>query len=372
MKSFHCNSCGMMVFFENTLCVKCEKKLGFLPQALNLNAIEPLSGDHWQSVPALPDKPVYRLCANGLQHKICNWLVPVDDPNSLCQSCRLNEIIPDLTVAGNLARWGKLELAKRRCIYTFLNLNLPLKGTPGTGQPSLTFRFLGDTPDVPVITGHDKGVITINIAEADDDEREHRRLNLREHYRTLVGHFRHESGHYFWDRLIAGSPHLKRCRELFGDETADYDQALKNYYANGPAADWQSRTVTAYASSHPWEDWAETWAHYLHIMDTLETAACFGVSLNPDHTAESSIGIFPIQFERRVDFDTLLKDWTVLTGALNTINRGMGLADIYPFVVPGPVIEKLRFIHQVISEVKRSARDENQRCHDSKPELVAA
>jgi hypothetical protein len=208
----------------------------------------------------------------------------------------------------------KLELAKRRCIYTFLKLGLPIESGPRGNEAALRFRFLQDKENAPVQTGHENGVITVNIAEADDDEREHRRLQLHEPYRTLVGHLRHESGHFYWDRLIANSPNLQRFREFFGDETGDYDAALQTYYKQGPPADWQSRTVTAYASSHPWEDWAETWAHYLHIMDTLETAANFGMSIDPDNQANNgSAKNSPLKFDERMDFDTLLADWIPLT-----------------------------------------------------------
>lgn len=297
----------------------------------------------------------------------------MDDPNPLCASCRLNDIIPDLTDAHNLARWEKLELAKRRCLYTFLKLGLPLQGEPNSSQTSLRFRFLQDKENAPVLTGHQDGIITVNVAEADDDEREHRRLTFHEPYRTLVGHFRHESGHYYWDRLIANSPNLKGFRELFGDETVDYDAALKNYYQQGPAKDWQDRTVTAYASSHPWEDWAETWAHYLHIMDTLETAASFGMNVDPKNKANNgSARMAPVKFDERMDFDTLLADWIPLTCALNSINRGMGLSDLYPFVIPPTVVEKLRFIHGIIHDAKRSLRDAGKEQSAPKAQLTNA
>jgi hypothetical protein len=363
----------MMVFFENNRCVKCDNQLGFLPDVLDLSALEPLADDQWRGLSPLAEKGVYRHCANGLQHKICNWMVPADDSNPLCAACRLNEIIPDLTIDNNLARWKKLELAKHRCIYTFLKLGLPFDSAADGSQKPLRFRFLADKENLPVITGHQDGVITVNIAEADDDEREHRRLTFHEPYRTLVGHFRHESGHFFWDRLIANSPNLERFRELFGDETADYDAALKTYYHQGPATDWQNRTVTAYASSHPWEDWAETWAHYLHIMDTLETSASFGVGVHPDNTAnKGSAKISPVTFNERMDFNALLKDWVPLTCALNSINRGMGLSDLYPFVIAPAVVEKLRFIHDLIQQSKHSFQEANTRRADSPAQLAAA
>jgi hypothetical protein len=351
MKSFHCDSCGMMVFFQNDRCVKCGHPLGFLPDILDLSALEATVDNQcqWQtSLPLAPGK-IYRNCDNGQQFQVCNWMVSADDPNPLCVACRLNEVIPDLANAKNLERWTKLELAKRHCIYTFLKLGLPIENEPDSNQPSLSFRFLEDKENAPVRTGHENGIITVNIAEADEDEREHRRLQLHEPYRTLVGHLRHESGHFYWDRLIANSPNLLGFRELFGDETVDYDAALQSYYQQGPAADWQNKTVSAYASSHPWEDWAETWAHYLHIMDTLETAASFGVSVNPDNATNGAAKTFsPAKFDERMDFDSLLAEWVPLTCALNSINRGMGLSDLYPFVIPPAVVEKLRFIHQVV------------------------
>jgi hypothetical protein len=359
MKNFHCDNCGMLVFFQNDRCVKCGHPLGFLPDVLDLSTLETTVDNSWQASSPPAAGCFYRNCANGQQFQVCNWMVPENDPNPLCVACRLNEVIPDLTEIKNHERWGKLELAKRRCIYTFLKLGLPIESAPGSNQPSLKFSFLQDKENAPVKTGHENGMITVNVAEADDDEREHRRLQLHEPYRTLVGHLRHESGHFYWDRLISNSPNLRRFRELFGDETMDYNAALQAYYKQGPPADWQGRTVTAYASSHPWEDWAETWAHYLHIMDTLETAAGFGMSVDPANKANNgSSKNSPIKFDERMDFDTLLTDWIPLTCALNSINRGMGLSDLYPFVIPPAVIEKLRFIHQVAHsapQIKSSA-----------------
>ena len=347
----------MLVFFENDRCLKCGHALGFLPDVLDLCALETAPDNKNRAFSPPAAGHLYRRCENGRQFQVCNWMVPEDDSNPLCVACRLNEVIPTLMEIKNHERWEKLELAKRRCIYTFLKLGLPLESPADSGHSSLRFRFLQDQNDAPVQTGHENGVITVNIAEADADEREHRRLTFHEPYRTLVGHFRHESGHYYWDRLIANSPNLNRCRELFGDETLDYDAALRAYYQQGAPAGWQVRTVTAYASSHPWEDWAETWAHYLHIMDTLDTAASFGLSVDPHNEVNhGSPRNSPVKFDEQMDFDTLLAGWIPLTCALNCINRGMGLSDLYPFVIPSAVVEKLRFIHQVIGSVHQMNR----------------
>jgi hypothetical protein len=345
MKNFHCGVCGMMIFFENHRCLKCEHDLGFLPETLELAALEKTNDHQWRLASKSASEKRYRSCANNKQHGVCNWLVAADDPNPWCVACRLNEVVPDLTAPANLSRWSKLELAKRRCIYTFLNLALPVADSPGQTAHPLRFKFLEDRPNAPVRTGHENGVITINIAEADADERERRRLQMHEPYRTLVGHFRHESGHYYWDRLVANSPRQARFRELFGDENAPYEPALQTYYQQGPPADWAVNHVTSYAASHPWEDWAETWAHYLHIVDTLESAAGFRLSIMAD--APNQAGI--IRYDKKMNFDEMVSEWTPLTSALNAINRTMGLADLYPFAISTAVIEKLRFIHEIIT-----------------------
>jgi hypothetical protein len=362
-----------MVFFENDRCLKCESQLGFVPEVLDLITFEPLLDNQWRASSPNAKKRSFRKCANGQQHKTCNWMVPVTDPNPFCASCRLNEIIPDLTDAKNITRWGKLEAAKRRGIYTFLKLGLPIQNEGSNNQPGLKFRFLADRENAAVQTGHENGVITINIAEADADEREHRRLTFHEPYRTLVGHFRHESGHFYWDRLIANSRHLQKFRELFGDERPDYDTALKIYYQQGPLNDWSARTITAYGSSHPWEDWAETWAHYLHIVDTLETSAGFGMSVAPSETSsDSPAQSSRVAFEDKMDFDALLNEWIPLTCALNSVNRGMGLSDLYPFVIPPAVVEKLRFIHAVIHEPWQQIKDSEEGQSISNDSLVGA
>jgi hypothetical protein len=351
VKIFYCDACGALVFFENTTCLKCGHALGFLPDILDVSALEK-DGENWRALSSVGKNSLYRSCTNGVQHQVCNWLVPVEDPNPLCASCRLTQTIPDLSVPENPARWFKVEQAKRRAIYTLLQFQLPLTSAPEENRPSLQFRFLGDPAGgPPVMTGHENGIITLNIIEADDAEREKRRVSLHEPYRTLLGHFRHEIGHYFWDRLIVNTTHLNKYRELFGDETVDYSAALKNYYAKGPAPDWQTHFISAYASAHPWEDWAETWAHYLHMADTIETAAGFGMSLTPKHPDAKAMTVAPKRIAaNNPDFDTLIKNWLPLTYTLNSLSRGLGYADLYPFALSNPAIEKLRFVHKIVNQ----------------------
>jgi hypothetical protein len=221
-----------------------------------------------------------------------------------------------------------------------------MEETPNENRLALRFNFIGDLAGSPTpLTGHLNGLITINVAEADDTERD----------RTLLGHLRHEVAHYYWDRLMPNSKWLPGFRKLFGDETADYEAALKQYYQQGAPPDWQARHVSAYASAHPWEDWAETWAHYFHIMDMVETAGSFGMILQPKHPAAKSMTADPRNiFDFNLGFDCILENWFPLTHALNSLNRGMGLLDVYPFALSTGAIEKLRFIHEVVQATRRN------------------
>jgi hypothetical protein len=352
MKVFQCDCCGALVFFENVCCVQCGRALGFLPDIMDLAALEPEANELWRSLAEASEGRLYRACANGRNHGVCNWYVPAGEENQWCEACRLNAVIPDVQVEANRAAWHKLEIAKRRLIYSLRQWRLPVTGCPAKSWPGLQFRFLADSPGGEwVVTGHDGGVITLNLAEADEVERERRRILLREPQRTLIGHFRHESGHYYWNTLIAASPWLERFRELFGDERADYGYALKRYYDQGPSPDWTSHNVSAYASAHPWEDWAETWSHFLQMADLLETAAGFGMSLRPRHAAARLLSADPRKALRGdSSFDTMLENWFPLTYALNSLNRGVGVADAYPFVLSPAAVDKLRFVHEVVSQ----------------------
>jgi hypothetical protein len=281
----------------------------------------------------------YRLCRNSTDHEVCNWAIPADSPadSPYCLPCRLNHVIPNLADPAALQAWHRLEIAKRRVIYTLLHLELPVEPRDEAHPGGLGFDFLKDGAGAKVFTGHSDGLITINIAEADDPFREKMRVRMGESYRTLLGHFRHEIGHYYWDRLIRDSPDLPAFRDTFGDERADYDEARQRHYDAGPPPDWGTRFVSAYASMHPWEDWAETWAHVLHMVDTLQTARAYGLPLGqPRDPAQVS------------DFDHLLGGWVPLTMAMNSLNRSMGLADAYPFVLSEAAIDKLRFVHRIV------------------------
>lgn len=364
MKLFKCQSCQQLLFFENIQCLRCGHRLGYLPDRLTVTALEPAdppavsAGDApaespadvlWQPL-ARPERRV-RLCANA-RYDACNWLLDEGEAGSLCAACRHNRTIPDLSVPEHLERWRKLETAKHRLLYTLLRLRLPLATSAEDPQHGLAFDFLADPPQPTapkVMTGHDCGLITIALAEADDAERERRRSQMGEPYRSLLGHFRHEVGHHYWDVLIRDGGRLDECRALFGDERSDYGAALQAHYTNGAPADWQSHFVSAYATSHPWEDWAESFAHYLHIVDTLEMARAFGISVDPRVTDDESLSAeITLDPYRAADVQTLVEAWLPLTFAVNALNRAMGTGDLYPFVLSPPAVEKLGFVHRVV------------------------
>ena len=347
MKRFRCNRCKHLLSLENELCMGCGSRLVFVPELSEILAWGSAEDSITEERSLSAQQQRYRLCQNYIDSNTCNWAVPADDSNPLCVSCRLTQIIPDLTIPQNLSRWYKLEIAKRRLIVGLLRLALPISNTIDGNVPRLAFHFLADDVD-RVLTGHECGLITINIAEADDDERERRRVRMHEPYRTLVGHFRHEVGHYYWDVLIGPSPRLDGFRSLFGDERADYAQALEQYYEHGAASDWQLNFVSAYASTHPWEDWAETWAHYLHMVDSLDTAYESGLSVTPRQSSEPRLEPIPGFSPRTSAFGRMIEAWHALTYVLNDLNRGLGLHDAYPFVLSDRVIAKLEFVHDTI------------------------
>ena len=287
MRLFTCSSCGQLLFFENTQCQRCGHRLAFVPGLQVLTALDPAGGNPEQAssefvaVGADANELRVRLCQNYEQHDVCNWAIPADSPEPFCESCALNDTTPNLETADAKQAWVRLETAKRRLIYGLLELGLPVEPRAASGDAGLAFSFKASTPEEAVFTGHSDGLITINTAEASDPFRERMREQMGEAYRTLLGHFRHEIGHYYWDRLIKDSPSLDSFRALFGDDTTDYAEAQTRHYNGGAPPDWQGQFVSAYASMHPWEDWAETFAHYLHIVDTLETAGSYGLALTP-------------------------------------------------------------------------------------------
>jgi hypothetical protein len=342
MRSYACGHCGRLVFFENSLCLHCGTALGFVPERRELVALEGAAA-----------QTLHR-CGN-VELIGCNWMVEQED--QLCRSCELTRTRPGDSDVIGLAELADAEAAKRRVTMQLLDLALP-----GVVPGQLSFDLLSSEAR-PVQTGHADGVITIDLAESDDARREQRRTELGEPYRTVLGHLRHELGHYFQPQLVVDDADWEQCRVLFGDERADYGEALEHHYETGPPADWAQRHVSAYATMHPWEDWAETFAHYLHIRDTLQTAAEYGVTVGgpravADRTALSSV---PRADAGDREFAEVLAEWLPLTYALNAVNRSMGRDDLYPFTLAEPVIGKLTFVHRRVQACRPAARTDEKR-----------
>jgi hypothetical protein len=338
MRDFICPKCGQRLAFENSFCLSCDSPLGFSLQDMSLLVIA--SGDE-ASQPGFVDADKYELCAN-LYLAECNWLVEKNTTRRLCTSCALTRTRPDDTDTKALSAFADAERAKRRLIAELSELKLPIIGRDEDPDLGLAFDLLSSEHE-KVFTGHDNGVITLDLAEGDDVHREQLRIAMDEPYRTLLGHFRHEIGHYYYFRLVDPVPDYKKAFiDLYGDPDADYQEALDRHYKDGAPPGWQENFVSSYATMHAAEDWAETFAHYLHIRDTLDTAAAF------------SFAPAAATFERKVlgpsGFDQIIDMWLPLAWALNMINRSMGKEDLYPFVLPVAVLNKMRFIHTVIEE----------------------
>jgi len=386
MKVFHCDRCGQQVFFENVRCERCGATLCYLPELNQISAFEPEGNDLWRSLHPETLGLSFRMCDNYAQENVCNWMIAHTGdapPDTLCQSCRLTHTIPSLIEPKNRAYWFKLEQAKRRLLYNLIGLRLPIVTKRDDPVNGIAFEFLESTDETCVMSGHDTGLITLNIEEADDAQRERIRHAMNEPYRTLLGHFRHESGHYYFMRLLRDNPaQLQAFRACFGDDSAPYDVALQRHYKDGPAPQWEQQYISAYASAHPAEDWAETWAHYLHMSAALETAQACGVELelraetqaqvardtglDATDTAAGSVsgsGIVTATSPNEPDrvptidtgahtgadtFDTMIARWFPLTYVLNSLNRSLGMPDGYPFTLAPAVIAKLRFVHQTI------------------------
>ncbi len=343
MKIFTCGYCDHAIYFENYSCENCGHLSGYKDKKRKMLTFDP-KGDILISD---RDQIEYKYCKN-IEFKACNWVLRKDNPNDYCSACQLNRTIPNLADLDNFEKWQNLEIAKHRLVYQLqkIGLAIPSKLRDVDG---LCFDFVAQQNNPNLMTGHDNGVITILLREADSVLREQMRKQFLEPYRTLIGHLRHEVGHYFWDRLIyTDQKVLEEFRTIFGDERKNYGEALQLYYKVGAPSKWETSFISKYATSHAWEDWAETWAHYLHIMDMVETAYFFGVTVEPlknrkELKAKVTFDPYTIQ-----DFDVIIKTCRPLSFAVNSINRAMGVPDVYPFIITDAVVDKLKFIHRLL------------------------
>jgi hypothetical protein len=355
--------CGAIVFFENSFCVSCGRMLGFFP---GLNRMTSVNMDADAGLGTSDSRELrgqtFRCCKHRESALGCNWMIPSSDPATLCQACQLTRTFPDIQFIGNDTKWSRAEAAKRRVAAQLLRLGVPLVSLMHDPR-GVCFDFLQDSPDGSrVLTGHEEGVITLNVDEADDVQRESMRQQMGEEYRTLAGHIRHELAHYYWDVLAKDEVWLQSYRQQFGDEKVDYSSSLASYYANGPAPDWNSRCITPYASSHPWEDWAETFAHFLHLHEGLHVAQMYG--LDPE-SLKVSTGKFTTSLlqncEPKADAKAFIKEingWVKLSLINNEMARALGHLDSYPFVFTAPVVSKLWFIRQSFPKIRQALQSQ--------------
>jgi len=377
MKTFNCTCKDhQILFFESSSCIACHRTVGIDG---NFEKVEPYNFNKETSFYFKDAEPEVRYlkCDNNTEYKVCNGMVNMetfepDEENQdeiLCFACRFNETVPDLTVVEHIPLWKKMETAKRRALYTLKELCLPLHNTHEDPENGLSFDFTTDRnvkdhfatkleDSEAVFTGHDCGHITINLAEANEVARSQTKLAMGEQYRTLLGHFRHELGHYYFNILISGFPKKHAlCKQYFGDDELSYQDALDRHYKEGSPKDWSKKFISEYATMHPYEDWAETWAHYMHIMDTLETAKNFSItgstSANKEETEEVEDLNLPQDeyfFSAQTSITSIIDTWIDFSVILNSLNRSMGMNDAYPFVLTEPVRTKLSFIHHAIHD----------------------
>ena len=347
MRSFGC-ACGNTLYFENTKCLSCGRETGWCPACRTISGLVPEGGTLYRCANAACGARLAK-CANYAAENVCNRCVVAADPASapaaLCDCCVYNDTIPDLSVAGNREKWARLEAAKRRLFYSLDRLGLPHGTAAGGFDPPLAFDFKADVipanefwrtmgAEERVYTGHANGKITINIREADPAERESLRVDFDEAHRTLIGHFRHEIGHYYWDLLVRGRREWDSAR-VFGDHNhPGYAESFERHYRQGPPAGWQERFISAYAAMHPWEDFAETFAAYLELTSVLETA--------------QHAGIRPAADVRNAGLDEMVEAQRRIGIAMNEMNRAMGLLDFYPKLLVPAVVEKMRFVQQIV------------------------
>ncbi|MDX2052819.1 MAG: putative zinc-binding metallopeptidase [Polyangiaceae bacterium] len=340
MKRFVCE-CSAPIFFDNTQCLSCGRTLGYVPETFEL---KPLDFDGSVRVRGTR----FVKCRNYSQQGVCNWLVSESASDDLCSACELNRVIPDLAQAENRALWLEVEQAKRRLIYGLNRLGLAVTSKAKDPQAGLFFDIRADAGSERVLTGHNDGLITLNLEEADAAERERIRVSMKERYRTLLGHFRHEIGHYYFGLWAGKRLPNEQFRALFGDESANYQEALRRHYDRTDSTQFSDSFISFYASAHPWEDFAETFAHYLHMVDTLETAAAFGFVTDVGQSLAPQPRHSPQKGEIR--FKRLMGEWVNLTVALNSLNRSMGLPDAYPFSISPKVVGKLAFVDALIHD----------------------
>ncbi|MDM7457933.1 MAG: putative zinc-binding metallopeptidase [Paracoccus sp. (in: a-proteobacteria)] len=316
MQRFNCPACGSRVYFHNQACM-CGQNLFYDPETRQMTGG--------------PDGCRMRAVIG------CNWTVEASsrDSHGLCRSCAMSRVIPDLETGPNRALFAKAERAKR---WVLANLSQWAWFTDADRGRKPHFLMLSEHlvgRSEQITMGHAAGEITINITEADALIRLQRQRELGEHYRSMVGHFRHELAHFLFDRLAQAPGFIEGFRSIFGDEREDYAAALARHYK--APRDPGDAFITGYATAHPHEDWAETVAHLLHLVDFTDSFVSTGLTM-----PGLPPGFRPYEEE---DTALLLAVGMAVAVAVNDINRALDNDDLYPFVLTPEVRRKITFAH---------------------------
>jgi hypothetical protein len=337
MRVFSCGRCGCQVPFAVQECGTCGAALGYVSEDRTVRVLSPSNDPATYEV--VGHDGWWWRCMNSAWG--CNWMLTAGSDTVWCRSCRLTRGRPDGERPDAVEAWGKAEAAKRGLVHQLDTLGLAFQSRSTSTPDGLVFDLV-HIPGERGVTGHFDGVVTLDLAEADDRYRDGLRLQLGESFRTLIGHLRHEVGHYFWTRLVGRSDYLSSFRGMFGDERLDYREAVAAYYSGG-ARSWDAGLhVTAYAASHPLEDWAETFAHYLHIVDAADTAIAHEL-------VPADVAMAAAEALATGDFGDVLDVWRPINVAITAIAESVGSAAIYPFEPSGDVVDKLAFVHRQVA-----------------------
>jgi len=355
VRAFACPVCNNFTAFEADRCRTCDAHVGLHLPSMTMVATDGdaayIDGERW-----------VRCTQAGTLG--CNWLVREEEYEAYRRGrCLAHSLIRHEPVSDDTLAREKLvpaAAALRRLVYQLHDLGLPIEPY-WRSEGGLAFDLLSSyTTGEKVIIGHADGVITIDLIETLDAYREQLRVSLGEPYRTMLGHFRHEVGHYYQNVLVetgAGADrYLDECRRLFGDERASYSDAIDRHYKFGAPDHWRASFISEYATMHPWEDFAECFAHYLHIADTIDTAREAGMVLHADRVRFTAPrDVVPLECYDDLPIERLLFDWKWISMFFNRINTAMGKNALYPFDIPPPVAAKLGFVHRVIRPTARVA-----------------
>jgi hypothetical protein len=342
VRVFICSTCQHELDFESMSCPNCDSSVGYVSDRRDVVVIV-ADGPARYSVDG--DSAAQWRCLNASWG--CNWMLPADGGDVWCLSCRLTRGRPDEADPAAVVAWSAAEAAKRRLVFQLGELGLPIEPRSPTTPRGLAFDLV-HVPGASAVTGHDRGIITLDLSEADERHRDELRRNLGESFRTLIGHLRHEVGHYYFAHLVGQHDRILEFRALFGDERIDYSSALDEHYRRARTGDDKadlSRFVTAYAAAHPLEDWAETFAHYLHTLDGLQTADSHGLAAR----SREDGGRVKSASSSPVSFSSILERWLPVAEMINAIADGLGSSRPYPFTLSPVVVTKLEFVHACVT-----------------------